>query len=113
MERRKKKDFLSGFLIGLNILAWVLILPILLIFHRAQPEFETFFDRFYGLDLRTFWDIRYLYILVYLVMLGMIMSLTGLILSLFRGRRQGDQVTSLVVMGLISFLLLMISLYHL
>ncbi len=58
-NRREKKDIWAKSLIGLNIFVWLLLIVIMLIFHRAQPEFETFFDRFYLLKLRTFWDIKY------------------------------------------------------
>ncbi|MCD4741310.1 MAG: hypothetical protein K8R67_02340, partial [Desulfobacteraceae bacterium] len=56
-NRRKQRDFWSKSLIALNIFAWLLLLVVLLVFHRVQPEFESFFDRFYRLNLRTFWDI--------------------------------------------------------
>lgn len=111
-DRRRRKDLLSRVLIGLNISAWILIIPILMVFHRTQPEFETFFDRFYGLELRTFWDIKYLYILIYLVMAGIVLSLSGLLISIFRARRRNDHLFPLVIMGLVSCIFLIIALCH-
>jgi hypothetical protein len=112
-ERRQKKDFWAKSLILLNIIAWVLLLIILLIFHRAQPEFETFFDRFYKLKLRTFWDIHYLTLLIYFVMPGIVISSFGLVISIYRGRRKSDHSVSLLIMGIISFIFLIIALIRL
>ena len=112
-DRREKKDFWSISLVILNVLASILLIVILLVFHRAQPEFETVFDRFYQLKLRTFWDLRYLDLLIYFVMSGICVSIIGLILSLYRGRRKSDHSIALIIMGILSFILLLVSLYKL
>jgi hypothetical protein len=112
-DRREKKDFWAKSLIALNIFTWLLMLIILLIFHRAQPEFETFFDRFYNLDIRTIWDIRYLDLLIYFVMAGINISIIGLLISIYRGRRESDHLISLVITGIISIILLLTALFNL
>lgn len=109
MDRRKTNDFWASLLFYLNILAWILLISILLIFHRAQPEFETLFDRFYQLDLRTSWDIQYLDYLIYMVTFGIFISLSGLFLGFFRGRRQNDQKKALIITGIISVIMLWVS----
>lgn len=106
MERRKQTDLWAKLLFFLNILSWILIALILLVFHRAQPEFETLFDRFYRLNLRTNWDIQYLYYLVYMVSTGIFISVSGLLLSRFRGRRKKDHKKVLMFMGGLSVLFL-------
>ena len=111
-NRREKRDIWSKSLIALNIFAWLLLLVVLLVFHRVQPEFESFFDRFYRLNLRTFWDIKYLSLLIYFVMSGISISITGLIISRYRGRRKNDHSVSLLITGVISFLLLLSALFH-
>ncbi|MCK5163070.1 MAG: hypothetical protein KAQ72_05110 [Desulfobacula sp.] len=109
MERRKTTDFWATLLFYLNILAWILLITILLVFHRAQPEFETFFDRFYQLKLRTDWDIQYLYYLIYMVIFGIFISLSGLLLGVFRGRRESDHKKALIITGIISLIMLGVS----
>ena len=109
MDRRKTTDFWARFLFYLNILAWILLIVILLIFHRAQPEFETLFDRFYQLKLRTDWDIQYLYYLIYMVIFGIFTSITGLLLGIYRGRREKDHKKALIITGIISIILLWVS----
>jgi hypothetical protein len=110
LDRRKTKDGWARVLFYLNILAWILLIFMLLVFHRAQPEFETIFDRFYDLKLRTSWDIQYLVYLVYVVGIGIFVSLSGLMLGIFRGRRKKDGKTALIITGIISLTLLWVSL---
>ena len=109
MDRRKTTDFWAKLLFYLNILAWILLIVILLIFHRAQPEFETLFDRFYQLKLRTNWDIQYLYYLIDMVIFGIFISIVGLLLGIFRGRRENDHKKALIITGIISMIMLWIS----
>ena len=109
MDRRKTLDFWARLLFGFNILAWVLLPFIFLIFHRAQPEFESVFDRFYKLHLRTEWDMQYIYYLMYIVVFGILISLSGLLLGVFRGRRKNDHKKALIITGIISLILLGVS----
>ncbi len=71
----------------------------MLVFHRAQPEFETFFDRFYQLDLRTAWDLRFLQYLLYLIFSGLAISILGVILAQFRARRKNDLKRQMYILG--------------
>jgi hypothetical protein len=109
LNRRKTTDFWARLLFYLNILAWILLVVILLVFHRAQPEFETLFDRFYQLKLRTNWDIQYLYYLIYMVIFGIFISITGLLLGIFRGRRENDHKKALIITGIFSIIILWVS----
>ena len=109
MDRRKTIDFWAKLLFYFNITAWIVLLAIMLLFHRAQPEFETLFDRFWQLNLRTHWDIEFLYYLTYMVIFGIVFSIFGLILSMFRGRRENDHKKVLILTGVISLVLLLVS----
>lgn len=113
MERRKTIDFWAKFLFYLNIAAWILLAFILFIFHRAQPEFETIFDRFYHLKLRTNWDIQYLYYLTYSVIFGIFISVSGMLLGIFRGRRKNDHKKILILTGIISLTMLWVAIVQL
>ncbi|WP_300464202.1 hypothetical protein [Desulfobacula sp.] len=109
MDRRKKIDLWARGLFFLNILAGIIVVFMLLAFHFAQPEFETLFDRFYHLKLRTQWDMQYLYYLICLVILGICISLSGLLLGAYRGRREDDPKKALIITGIISLILLGVS----
>lgn len=104
-------DFWAGLLFFFNILAWILLIILLFVFHSAQPEFETLFDRVYQLELRTNWDSQYLYYLTYTVIFGLLLCLSGLFLGIFRGRRQKDSKAALILTGIISLLMLTITIF--
>ncbi|MCG8635810.1 MAG: hypothetical protein MI863_18390 [Desulfobacterales bacterium] len=91
-----------------NYLAWVILFITLIVFHKAQPEFETLFDRFYQLDLRTDWDMDFVRYLVFVVALGLAASVAGLGLGLIRARRKTDHKTPIIVLvGLYVFLFIL------
>lgn len=111
MERRKKKDFGARLVIWTVFLAWGVLFVSLLVFHRAQPEFETFFDRFYQLTLRTHWDMKFAQYVVHTIILGLVVSGVGLGLSLVRARRKTDLKNHLKILGILYVVLLGISWY--
>ena len=74
-DRRKTKDLKTRVFIILSFAAWVIFFVTLIVFHRAQPEYETVFDRFYSLDIRTEWDFRFLKYLAVSVILGLTVSI--------------------------------------
>ena len=74
-------------------------------FHRAQPEFETFFDKFYRLDLRTSWDMTFVQYLVATIIIGSIVSILGLGLSRFRARRETDHKKHFILLGFLYLVL--------
>ncbi|WP_153307611.1 hypothetical protein [Desulfospira joergensenii] len=81
----------------------------LLVFHRAQPEFETFFDRFYRLSLRTAWDFQFLKYLAYTVILGLAVFLFSFALSLSRARRRTDHKNHLILLGFLYLILIVLT----
>ena len=104
-DRRGRRDVWTRLLTLFNALSWVVIVLILILTERAKPEFESFFDRFYRLDIRTWWDIEFVRYLFWLAFAGSIMSSVGLMLSVTRGRRRDDASRSgLMLMGLFSVL---------
>lgn len=109
MERRKNKDYWTRLFILTNFLAWGVLFILVLVFHKAQPEFETLFDRFYQLKLRTTWDPQFLQYIVYTIFLGLIISVAGLGLSVFRARRKTDHKKSLLLLVVLYFFLFILS----
>ncbi len=107
-ERRAAKNRWSMAFLLVNCFAIAGLLVFMLVFHRAQPEYETFFDRFYQLSLRTYWDKMYIRYLVYIAGIGLAATMTGLGVAMFRGRRRTDHRTSIIVLcclyGLLSIM---------
>jgi len=108
-DRRKSTDFFRLVFIWMNIAACAGLISAILIFHRAQPEFETFFDRFYQLQLRRYWDQDYVQFLVYVLGAGALINAAGLLLSRYRGRRSTDHRRLVLVLTILYSLLFVLS----
>lgn len=103
IERRRNGRFWVVFLRFFNWLSVILILVILILTERARPQFESFFDRFYGLKLRVDWDMEFVSYVVWCSVAGSVFSLLGLIMSLARARRKTDpKRIPLILIGIVS-----------
>ncbi|WP_319575566.1 hypothetical protein [uncultured Desulfobacter sp.] len=108
-DRRKPTDLFGIIFIWMNIAACAGLIAAILIFHRAQPEFETFFDRFYHLQLRRYWDQNYVRFLVDVLGAGTLINAAGLLLSRYRGRRSTDHRELVLFLTLLYTLLFVLS----
>ncbi|WP_020587494.1 hypothetical protein [Desulfobacter curvatus] len=108
-ERRKPTDLFRLVFIWINIAACAGLIIAILIFHRAQPEFETFFDRFYQLELRRYWDQNYVRFLVDVLGAGALINAAGLLLARYRGRRSTDHRRLVLVLTILYSLLFVLS----
>jgi len=106
VERRKSKDVWARLFLWVNYLGWAGLMIFLLVFHRAQPEFETVFDRFYHLNLRTYWNTAFIRYLMYTVGIGFAVSTAGLCLALFRARRKTDHNKPIIILGCLYWILI-------
>ncbi len=106
-ERRCKVDIWVRMLHFFNFLSWALTAAIFIVFERARPEFVSFFDRFYKLKLRVNWDIKFVDYLLWLIVICIIISFSGILLGLARARRKEDyNIYGLVMMGFLSLFFL-------
>lgn len=104
-DRRKRTDIWARILGLFNVLSWAVVALILIVTERAKPEFECCFDRWYGLDIRTWWDLKYVNYLLWITMAGTIASSIGLILGALRARRRDDQSRfGIMLMGITSLI---------
>ncbi|PIE62272.1 MAG: hypothetical protein CSA25_05920 [Desulfobacter postgatei] len=108
-DRRKPIDLFGLVFIWMNIAACLGLIAAILIFYRAQPEFETFFDRFYDLKLRRYWDQNYVRYLVYVLGAGALINGAGLLLARYRGRRSTDHRNLVLVLTILYSLLFVLS----
>lgn len=104
-DRRRREDFWVRFLEWLVVGSWFLLFIALLVFSKAKPQIETFFERYYNLPVNPDWNLEFLFYLRILMILGLILSVLGLTINWRRSRRAEDQFrVSLVVLGAISLL---------
>ena len=102
-DRRKGPDVWIRILKILGVISWFFMLLILILLEIAKPEFETFFDRFYHLNLRTSWNLDVAQHLYRLMFLGLGMSMVGLLIGSQRYRRTTDTPpVALVLIGVLS-----------
>ncbi|GGA69337.1 hypothetical protein GCM10011369_08740 [Neiella marina] len=90
VDRRKGPDWRVRTLRGLAILAWLLFIISLLLFHFARPEMDSGIARYYELEIRQFWDPSYTGPLMYFVWSSCVISLLSLIANRQLSRRAGD-----------------------
>lgn len=113
-ERRRREDFWVRFLEWLVVGSWFLLFIALLVFSKAKPQIETFFERYYNLPVNPDWNLEFLFYLKILMALGLLLSLLGSAINWRRSRRAEDQFrVSLVILGAISLLgLLSLSIFN-
>lgn len=101
--RRKGPDPWSRSLRYLALTGWLLLVCAIFILDSAKPEVETFFERVYDIRLHQQWDMDLAQYLLWLMTLGLLLSIVGLVINARRIRRSTDQWRlSLVFLGIIS-----------
>ena len=108
-NQRKRRDLLLKLLTWFNALAVIALLAALCLLAIAKPELETFFDRYYNLQLRRTWNTD---LFVYIgIMLGLsaVASVVGLVINSRRLRRSGDHIHATLVLSLIISLVALVA----
>jgi len=103
VERRKGPDIIVKTVWVVSAVSWLLIIIALAFAQKAAPEIETFFDRYLGKTVRSYWDensLRYAFIIF---IINFIICVAGFILNMKRKRRKTDKVSkSIILLGLAS-----------
>ncbi|ABA89724.1 hypothetical protein Pcar_2485 [Syntrophotalea carbinolica DSM 2380] len=90
-DRRRGPDIRVRSLRYLALAGWTALIICFFIFGRAKPQVETFFDRYYDIHLRLYWDTAWLRPLLWLLVAGLVVSLAGLLVNSRRHRRRSDE----------------------
>jgi hypothetical protein len=102
-ERRKGPDFWMKSLRWFAITGWLFMVAALLIFGKAKPQVETFIERYYNIKLRITWDVEVMRYIFFLMILGLGISVIGLVINIRRHQRKDDEYrVSMIILGLIS-----------
>lgn len=102
-SRRKISDPLMKLLIVSNVAAAATLFTAFCLTALAKPEIETFFDRYYKVNLyrRPNWDMDLMNYIGVMLLACCLISLAGLYINSKRLRRKGDYIRATQVVTLI------------
>ena len=86
---RSKTPFYKVML-GLNIVGWVGIVVVLILFHYARPDFISGVQQYWGIKGDTSWSESHLSAMTIMLQVCLIVSLVSIIMRARRSRRQSD-----------------------
>ncbi|MCG7646178.1 hypothetical protein MHM87_11330 [Alteromonas sp. Cnat3-28] len=86
---RSKTPFYKVML-GLNIVGWVGMVVVLILFHYARPDFISGVQQYWGIKGDTSWSESHLSAMTILLQVCLIVSLVSIIMRARRNRRQSD-----------------------
>ncbi|GAA0853318.1 hypothetical protein [Aliiglaciecola litoralis] len=89
-KTRRSHDKFYQIVLILNIVAWVVFIAALVVFHYARPELISGVQQFWGMDGRQDWSQSLSFYLLILLSLCTSLSLCVLVLRRLRNRRQND-----------------------
>jgi len=96
--------------IGINILAWVSMVAVLVLFHYARPEFITGLQKYWGIEGDTSWSESHLSAMTIMLQVCVVLSLVSIVLKAKRNRRKTDSfgvnLFILIAIALISLITL-------
>jgi len=107
VDRRKGPDLLVRALTWANAIAAVALVAAFFLTAMAKPEIETFFDRYYQVNLnrRPGWDMDLMRYMTILFVVSGLTGATGLIINSRRSRRKHDYIrTTLILCLLVSLI---------
>ncbi len=104
-DRRKGPDLLLRALNWFIIIGWLLMFVALILASVAKPQTQTFFDRLVHITPKTTWDVRLVTYILYIMILGLLISVVGLFINLKRNRRKEDELrVSFILIGMMSII---------
>lgn len=106
VNSRKGPDLILRMIDIISVILWGFIIVNFAIIMIAKPVSETFFDRFFSIKVRDYWD-------TYLLQFSLILSLTQLLISVFslflnskRLKRKGDRLRISIIVSIFISLLI-------
>lgn len=75
---------------GINLLAWLIFLAALIVFHYARPELVSGLQEYWGVDVRKDWSDTLSFYLILLLCVCIALSTITVFLKRQRSRRKND-----------------------
>jgi hypothetical protein len=77
-------------MIGVNILAWISMVVVLVLFHYARPELITGLQEYWGIEGDTSWSEEHLSAMTIMLQVCVVLSLISIVMRAKRNRRKTD-----------------------
>jgi cytochrome c oxidase assembly factor CtaG len=107
-NRRGEPDAILKWLDIASVLTWFLILFNISLFLYARPVTENFFDRLFNVEVRDYWDTRFMTITFILSAFLFVLSLVSIYLNTKRLKRKYDRIRkSLIISAVFSFIMML------
>lgn len=113
-ERRvksRKKDALYRVVVGLNILAWVVLIMAIILLHYARPDFITGVQNYWGIEGRETWSRELVNELLTLLQICLLVTIVTLVLRSRRNRRKTDRFGINIIILLVISITSLVTIY--
>ena len=77
-------------MLGLNIVGWVSLVVVLILFHYARPDFISGVQQYWGIKGDTSWSENHLSAMTIMLQVCLIVSLVSIVMRARRNRRRTD-----------------------
>lgn len=114
VERRKssrQKDAFYQVVVGLNIIAWILLIASLVVLHYARPDFIAGVQNYWGIEGRDFWSKDHLDDLLTLLQVCLFITVFTIILRSRRNRRKTDRFGVNILILLVISIVSLVTIY--
>ena len=102
-ERRRGPDVVVKAVWWIVGISWALFITAITFTDLAKPKNETFFDRFFDVSVRGYWDEDLLRYSFYIVLMNLVVCIIGFVLNILRQRRKTDKISkSIIILSVIT-----------
>ncbi len=102
-ERRRGPDVVVKAVWWIVGISWLLIIAALTFTDQARPQTESFFDRFFGVSVRDYWNEDLLLYGFCILLFNLAVCIIGFALNIMRQKRKTDKISkSIIVLGAIT-----------
>ena len=104
-NRRKKADWVTKAASILSVIAWIIVIVMLLLLDRAQPQSADFFTHVFRSTVHSSWNSSLLRTSFIMLVSAFFICALAMILNILRHRRKTDKYKkSIIILGVLSLI---------
>lgn len=100
-EKRTGPDLLVKWVKVARFIVWIILGVLIVLTDTAKPQDTTFFDHFFDVKVRNFWDQNLLSISFIVAILLFIFSFISILINIMRLKRKTDHLSASLIITLI------------